>query len=211
MARVVRGHVAVVVASLMAASGSAHAGLIGVKLFESPDIFSGFLDVTYDASTDLFQAQGFSLTFDDGGGAQPIANGSFSLSATVAPGGVFVGGSVTILGTVGLFGPTLLTGSLTAMGFLDPPGGDLFDFLFTVTGGDLASHYGGIGATAAIILDANDGSDFDGTFQNSFDNLVNGLPGTGQGVADTGLPVPSPAALGVLVLGALVSRRRRQA
>jgi MYXO-CTERM domain-containing protein len=192
----------------LAAANAANADLLGFTLFESPDIFSGFIDVTYDADTNVFTADGFSLTYNDGVSQTAINNGHFNITATIDVGGVLLGGTVLIEGTFGLEGPTLLTGTLTAFGFEDPPGGDLFDFLFTVTGGSLATEFGGVGNTAGIILDVNNGPDVDGTFSHDFDNLDGGIPGTGQGVSDTGIPVPAPGSLALLALGLLGARRR---
>jgi len=52
-------------------------------------------------------------------------------------------GSIAIGGTIGL---TLLTGDLTDFGFgflFNDPGQDLFEFMWNVTGGTLASDFGG--------------------------------------------------------------------
>lgn len=207
MSLVSRLQSAAIVATLTAC-GSARADLLGITLNESPDIFSAFIDVTYDATTDVFTADGFSLTFDDGSGEEAIADGHFNITATIADGGVALGGSLTIEGSVDGYGPLLLSAVLDDFGFMDPPGGDLFDFLFTVTAGDLAEAFGGIGATIGVILDANNGADSNGLFNENFNNYHD-TPGTGQGVADTGA-IPGPSALALLALGLVRAGRRRQ-
>lgn len=194
-------------------SASARADLIGITLDPAPDIFSAFIDVEYDATTEVFVANGSSLTFNDGTGSQAITGGSFNITALILAGGTPISGSLYIDGDVGIYNSAilpLLTGTLSDFGFLDPPGGDLFDFTFIVTGGELAAPYfGGIGATIGVVLDVNDGMDFDGTFTTDFNNLVDNLAGTGQGVADTGV-IPAPSALGLIAMSMFAPRRRRR-
>ena len=194
---------------------SAQASLIGLTLQPYPDIASAFIDVTYNAGTDLFSASGFALTFNDDG-LNPnisITNGSFNLNATGNGSGGATAGSITIGGTIPGNGSPLLTGNLaggTNFGFLNA-GGDLFEFLFTVTGGSLAnSFYGGLGATFGVILDANFGAGgFTGNWNSNFNNN-GGQPGFGQGVADTAT-VPTPGVVSLLLAAACCgSRRRRQ-
>ena len=111
---------------------------------------------------------------------------------------------------------TLLTGTIgsTANDFGFPTGGGtLFEWRFTVTGGDLASYYGGVGTSGAgIILDGkfvDSGSiPFTGVFTSNFQNAS----GTSlNGVADTFVPEPATlAALGGAAIGTLRSRRARR-
>ena len=190
--------------------GSAEAALIPLNLAPTPDIFTRFTSLTYDAGSDLMTVTGASLTLDDGGGAVNITGGTLDIQADIGLGGVIGigGGTITITGTVGLFGPgVLLQGVLLDFGFLDAPGGELFEFLFEVTGGDLAigSLYGvpGPGSQFGVILDAVD-SNFDGTFDVDFAN-------SGAGFANV-RAVPGPATFVLLMLGAgaLGARKRRR-
>jgi hypothetical protein len=196
-------------------AGAAQAAPLNLTLPEFPDIFSGFIDVTYQAGTQAFQASGFALTLDDDGigGQENINNGLFNLSATINNTGVLQNGLLTIGGTVpGFNSGTLLTGLLTAFGF-QPTGGDPLEFLFAVTGGDLAGLYGGIGATGGVILSE---TGFGGSFGMNFDN-TGGNPGWGAGVSDTGAgPIPEPSTillfttgLGIIVSRAILHRRSK--
>jgi hypothetical protein len=189
-------------------TGSANAALIGLDLLEAPDVFSGFTDVQYTALSDEFLVTGESLSYDpDGIGApETIANGSFDITATVDDAGLASAGSIIIGGDIpglGVIGPDLLTGSLVDFGFEDPPGGAIFEFLFEVTGGDLAPDYGGAGALFGVILDINSNV-FDGTWLSDFETTG------GAGVADTAPLVPAPSVLALAALAPLAVRRRRR-
>ncbi len=200
-------------AAVMLSGVSVQAELLDLVLFDFPDVFSAFIDVTYDSGLKEFEAKGFAMTFDDNGDpAKDITSGDFNITAAIDNAGKLSGGTLTILGDVLGFGPTLLTADIVDFGFMDAPGGDLFNFLFITTGGDLAvPHFGGVGSTIGVTLDA-DGSDFDGFFTGDFDNLVNGVPGTGTGFGDTGVQVPAPGAvlLGMLGLSLAAAQRRRR-
>ena len=179
---------------------SVQATPLNLSLSNFPDIFSGAIDVTYTAATGSFSATGTALSFDDDGvgAAETIVAGGFALSATITNAGVLTGGTLTITGTVPTLGfnsGTLLTGTLTALGFSNT-GGDPLEFLFTVTGGDAAGLYGG---TGGIILSS---TSFPATlFNQDFNNLIAGIPGTGSGVSDTAVPVPEPTSLILLAIG----------
>jgi hypothetical protein len=187
----------------------AQGSLLGLALLDYPDITSGFTDVTYGAASDQFAASGFALSFDDDGtgSAENILNGVFSIDAAIDESGEPGPGTLVITGDVLGYGPDLLTASLTDFGFMDG-GGDIFEFLFEVTGGDLAipSLYGDPGSVVGLILDAT-GSDFGGTFDMDFDN-TGGMPGWGMGVSDTA-PIPEPSSLLLMLLAGALFRRRR--
>ena len=185
----------------------AMAGSLNLTLLDFPDLTSGFTDVSYAADTDLFSATGWALSLDDDGAGAPvnIDNGTFDITAVIDDQGVPVSGALTITGNVLAHGPTLLTGSLTAFGYLDG-GGDIFEFLFDVTGGDLAipSLYGSPGSVPlGVIMDAT-GSNFGGTFDVDFDNN-GGMPGWGNGVSDTA-PVPEPGSFVLLLVAVAFGR-----
>lgn len=194
----------VVVALLCA---QADASLIGLTK-STPDIFSDFITVSYNASSKTFTAQyGSPETLDTDkitSHDSDIINGSFTITAAVNNSGQATSGTLTIDGTIpsrGYNSGTLLTGTLTQFGYQNPPGGQVFDFIFTVTGGDMASLYG---SKAGVNL-SYVGNDFKGVFTSNFSN-------TGMGETDT-FSVPEPASMMVLAGGLLCAaiRRRRKA
>ncbi len=186
----------------------ADAGFIPLDLRNTPDILSGFIDVSYDAPSNELSVVGFALHLDDGHGpGHNIANGSFAITATIDEIGTAVGGALDIGGGVAGFGPSLLTANFIDFGF-DPGGGMLLELLFEVTGGDLALEYGGAGALVGVLLNMAGGG-YSGDFTRSFDNLIRGIAGTGRGVSDTAPLIPGPAVAALLLLGGLRRRRSR--
>jgi len=186
-------------ALLFVASGGGK--LLAAPLFltqQPPDLTSAFINVNYNAGTGMFTANGFptGLSLPPGYAVTP---GALSLNMAVNQAtGNLISGTLSITGTVpgaGLLSGTLLTGNISDFGFANG-GGEIFEFLVDVTGGDLA---GAFGSQAGMILDAND-SGFNGSFQGNFGNTQY------QGVSDTfAQPIPEPASvlvwLCVLVVG----------
>lgn len=187
-----------VAASIAMLAGPAQASLLNLDLL-LPDIESAFITVNYDATANLFTASGITLTLDFDGVAPPdqnIANGSFGINVFVDETGVLAaGGSLEITGTVLGFGPSLLTGDLVALGFMDS-GGEIFEFVFELTGGDLSVDFGSV---VGVILNAGN-SGFAGSFDVDFSN--SGF----AGVSDTA-PIPAPAT-GLLFMFAAALWRR---
>ncbi len=182
---------------------------------QDPDLSAQFLTVDYVASagtTGTLTATGWPTSFTITGTNTPdyceIDNGQYSLTAQITKTGQPISGTLDITGTIpGMSTPsgTLLTGQLSQFGFEPPPGGDIFEFMFNVTGGDLASYYNG---QAGIILTAT-GSGFDGNFMTSFSTQVSQAVSDNFGV----VPEPNTAILLVNVLAfglpALVYHRLR--
>jgi len=193
--------VTVCVSSLIfALAQSSYAAPLNLFMSTTPDIFSSFITVNYDATSDLFTASGLAMTYkpDAVTPSATIAGGSFALTATIDDAGIATAGSLSITGTVLGHGPSLLAGNLQNFGFLDAPGGEIFEFVFDNVTGDLAADYQG--APVGVILDASD-THFNGSWLNSFAN-------SGLGVSDTGM-VPEPCSLLLLTLGLPVIYRRR--
>jgi hypothetical protein len=196
-----------VIAGIALGGGAPASGAFidGFGLLDSPDVASRFIDVTFDAGTDAFVASGFALAYDDGTPpGDDIIDGSFLITASIADDGAAGAGSLDIGGTIGLLGPSLLTASLVDFGFSDA-GGMLLQFVFAVTGGDLAGAYGGVGALVGVSMDV-DSDGYPAGWTKSWDNN-DGVPGAGGGVADAAPLVPSPPTVALLAL-ALVGRRR---
>jgi hypothetical protein len=183
-------------------------------VLENPDISALSLTASYDASsgsTGTLTVTGWPTSFNITGTDTPdypyIDNGQYDLTAQITKTGQPISGTLDIGGTIpGLASSgTLLTGQLSQFGFESPPGGDIFEFLFNITGGDLASYYHG---QAGIILTAN-GSGFDGSFTTNFATAAS------QAIADNFAPgaVPEPTTaillLSILAVGlpALVRHR----
>jgi hypothetical protein len=177
-----------IAALALGVTGPAQASLLNLTP-ETPDIFSSFTDISYVDGTDTLVAKGTALTVDDDGVGAPegIVGGTFDLSAIIDDVGSLSGGSIIIGGTVASIGAnsgTLLTGTLTDIGFKDAGGGDPLEFLFSVTGGDLAGLYGG---TGGIILTGTGFTSWVTSFQNA--------SSTGMSDTFTVSPVPVPAAV----------------
>jgi len=211
MGPAVRGSVGVLAAAALALlwTTPASATPLQLELLQFPDVVSGFLDVTYSSGSDTLSISGFALELDDDGvgEALTIQGGLFDLTASIDAAGALSAGTLTISGAVpslGFDSGTLLTGVLTAFGFPDS-GGDPLEFVFAVTGGDLAGLYGT--GPAGLIVGQ---SGFGASFASDFDNLLGG-PGTGAGVSNAA-PVPEAGTallLGVALGGLGWSGRRR--
>lgn len=175
---------------------------LNLNLNAEPDIFSSFITVDYLAGSGVLTASGFANNLLTGGALNPIAGGSFDLSASIDNTGVLSGGTLAIGGTIaglGFNSGTLLTGNLTAFGF-DALGGDPLEFLFTATSGDALGLYSGLGG---IILS---GTGFGGSFNSDFASAAF------SAMADVGV-VPVPAAVwlfGSALLGLIGYNRRRK-
>jgi hypothetical protein len=172
---------------------AAHASPLNLVLSQTPDILVQLTDMEYDAGTDLFTADGLAVNLNDDGSPDLISGGNFSLSASIDDTGTLAGGTLSVTGTIAGLGynsGTLLTGNLTAFGFLDG-GGDPLEFLFEVTGGDAAGLYPSV--AGAILTSTGFGGigDFTTGFTNSGTGNVN--------IA----PVPLPAAVWLFVTGVL--------
>ncbi|MBT8130632.1 MAG: VPLPA-CTERM sorting domain-containing protein [Gammaproteobacteria bacterium] len=131
-----------------------------------------------------------------------IDSGLFTLDANISNSGGLNGGTITLGGTINSLGyssGTLLTGVLTDFGFVPgSDGGDPLEFLFSVTGGDLASLYGGTGGIIMGFTGATGdfGSDFSSAPFNASADVA-------------AVPVPAAVWLMFSALAGLASLRRR--
>ena len=172
--------------ALLFTSGRLNAESLNLNLNNQSDIVSGFLDVEYEED-DAVIVEGFALELDHDGDAStpgiPIVGGLIFLEAEIDADGDLYDGVFTITGEIPALnlGPgTLLEAELIDFGFR-PGGGDPFEFIYEVTGGDAADIYGSIGGRGGVILSR---TGFTGSFEDNFDNKINELSGTGMGVID---------------------------
>jgi len=174
---------------------------LSLTLQRSPDALSGFIDVSYNSTTDLFGASGFAfeLNNDGIGAAESIIGGTFDLNANINGSGVLGSGTIALGGkvpTLGYNSGTLLTGTLIDFGF--PSTGDPLEFVFNVTGGDAAGLFGS-GPIGVILSD----SGFEGNFTSSFDNRIGPFPGSAY--SNVAPVVPLPGSLWLMLAGIGVS------
>lgn len=181
----------------------------------TPDIESAFINVAYNGNntTGTLTASGFAnVLTPPGSPAGNISGGLFDITSTINFNAQTASGSLSIGGTIasqGFNSGTLLTGTFAhtaATPAFGADAGDPLEFLFEVTGGDAAGLYGGVGASAGVILSQ---SGYTGSFAGNFSSApFGGLADTfGQRVAG----VPLPGTLWLMLLGGswlLFSRRR---
>lgn len=174
------------VIALLLAPGHVNANSLNLNLNNQLDIVSGFVDVEYEED-DAVVANGFALELDHDGDPStpgiPIIGGLIYLEAEIDADGDLYDGEFYITGEIPSLnlGPgILLEAELVEFGF-QPGGGEPFEFIYEVTGGDAADIYGGIDALGGLILSR---TGFRGSFEEAFDNKINETSGTGMGVID---------------------------
>ena len=170
-------------ALVFGAVGSAQASLLGLTLNDSPDIMVGSIVTIYNQGTNAFTASGFPSQLFNGINTLSITDPrTFDINAFIDESGNLSSGTLTITGQIASLGlnGSLLTGNLTAFGWATV--NDPFEFLFDVTGGGLASLWGGNGGIGGIILSGH-----------GFDSWTKDWTSS-SAVADVGV-VPVPAAI----------------
>jgi len=192
-------------APLFLVSIAAQAAPLNLDL-QLPAINASYMSTDYDAGTGSFNVISSyvnTITFD--GSTENIASGGMSFSADISAGGLgdamLNSGSFSITGTSGLYNSgTLLTGNLTELGYANN-GNQTLEFMFNVTGGDLAGFYdAGFGGFNIFVSGYNDDN-----FNTSFSNTpYNGFA--------TIAPVPVPAAVwlfgsGLLAIAGIARRK----
>ena len=170
-----------------------------------PDFMASSLAVNYVPGSNRFAASGPTTAYQ-GGSVSLIGSGSYNLNAFINGSGVLTFGFLTISGDIGSGPETLLSGNLktgssgTAFGFESPPGGNTFEFLFTVTGGDpiVVNDFGGLGSSNhGVIVNAhfeNGGIPFNGAWTGFFRN--DGF----SGVSDIFVTIPEPSVVALFLI-----------
>lgn len=193
-------------ASALFFTANVQAAPLNLSLNPEPDTLSSFIDVTYDASTDVFNASGFATQLSYNSDIYSIDSGLFNLNAVIDELGTVTSSFLQINGTIAGLGynsGTLLEGSIIEFGFGT---NETLEFTFDVVGGDAAGIYAGLGG---IILKD---SGFSGNFTSNWGTDF------GEAAADTGVvsAVPEPSmyllmGLGLLTVMAAARRSRNQA
>lgn len=170
---------------------------------EDPDLYANNLTVGYvpsSSGTGTFSVEGYPSTFTIAGTNSQYTMSSstlYDLTAEINQStGQATSGTLAIEGTIMPLGATtgtLLTGNLSQFGY-QTAGGDSFEFVFNVTGGDLAPYYSGqIGVILAV-----PSSSFLGDFSTSFNN------GSSPAYSDNfSFPTAVPEPCSAVLLGAI--------
>lgn len=206
------------------ANSQATAQLLNLKPPTYPNFSAAYLTVQYTTNNGIFEATGNAYDYADTY-VDPNTNetdwvgADFNLTAYITSTGNLTNGTLTIAGDLGDGNgyTDLLTGSLTtgAEGTAFGATNDVhtaaeFQFLFTITGGTLASDYGGVNAPVGYFDFFPDGSSkpFSGSWTSDFNN-----DGAGYGDVQA-VPEPSSFLLllfaGALCAAASILRRPRR-
>ena len=147
--------------TLALAASNAHAGMmlnldLGFPDINAQESLIRFGGLSGSSGSFMVQSQTLAITFVEGGPKSTINNGNLTINALIDDQGGLVSGDIAIVGDLGFRSRGLLTGSLTAFGFNVVPSGfqefGVFEFLFDVTGGSLATDFGAVGG---VILTGN--------------------------------------------------------
>jgi len=190
---------------ILGVSAASQAGPLGVTVDPYPDIQSGFITTTYNATTGAFSANGWALTLDTGTGGQNITT-NFRLNATIDKSGVASAGSLTIGSAAA---PLVYTANLIAFAFNAVQGGAM-EFLFgPATGSYVPSIYSD---SKPLDLQLAAGVGFMGTFATGFTSSSGTAELRGDPPPPTATPEPSALLLmlvaGVGLLGATTHAHR---
>lgn len=196
----------------------ASASPLGLDLEDTPEFFTSFIQVTYDAATDQLSMLGFPGQFDPGDGNPPITLDQslnlFTLNAEILADGSLIAGQLTFLSGE-LFAATpsapiiVLEGDLGDIGF-DTSNQEL-EFTFFPTGGPAASLFS---ASSSGIIINNTGLPNTNAFTSNWTNVSNGQ---GNGFAnlapltsDAVIPEPAGYALfvGIALIGFIFIKRK---
>ena len=181
---------------VLGVSAASQAGPLGVSVDSYPDIMSGFITTTYNATTGAFNAGGWALTLDTGTGQQNITT-NFRLTATIDKSGAASVGSLTIGSAAA---PLLYTANLISFAFSAVQGGAM-EFIFgPATGSYVPSIYSD---SKPLDLQMSPGTGFMGTFATGFTSSSGTAELRGDPPA-TGTPEPSSLLLMMVAAAGLL-------
>lgn len=157
---------AVAMAGMSFSAVAAPNELLGIQT-GNPDIYyisSPGQGCNYDGANLEITSTPLTLTVTSGDLPQFFTGATLTINAAIDASGVFSTGDLTVTGVVGsTYGSPVLTGSVTNYGIADFGATDRVEFTFNVTGGSLATDFGGIGAEGGAIV-AMEGSTYVGDF-----------------------------------------------
>jgi hypothetical protein len=123
---------------------------------------------SYDGTTLTITATPLTMTLISGATPDFITGGTLTITADIDSSGTFSTGSITVTGVAGAFSSPLVTGTVTNYGIADLGlTADRSEFTFTVTGGSLATDYGGAGIEGGVIT-TMENSTYAGSFASNW-------------------------------------------
>jgi hypothetical protein len=191
---------------------------INMPTVAPPDVFAFGMGFSYDATTKVLYGSGWAGSFVDNTNSlhffdftPPAPTPTLTINALINNDGSLVSGTLSVVGSLPTLGGgvsgTLITGTLIAFGFNDPPAasGDPLQFLFQLNGPGLLNYMypsGRAGFTAAGTGPSNN-------YAANWDNVGVGSSAFGD-LQDAPIPEPSSLLLMGSGLGAALLWRRRR-
>jgi hypothetical protein len=188
---------------VLSLSSPSQATPLDVPLQPYPAILAGFITSSYNATTGVFEARGWTTTLDTGNGAgQQSFMNEFLLRANISKTGVASNGLLQI----GTGGSLLNSTALVAFGY-DKAVGGMIEFLFAPVSGSMVAS-GLYEPTKPIdVLLYGMGTRFPGNFNNTWASTNNSAQIKVDPPA-TSVPEPATLTLMMLAAGVLVTRER---
>jgi len=215
-----------VVILVLCGCGLASATPLNLTFAALPDLFTNQITGIYNVGTSALTIEGLSVSLQTTAAIPSCAStacsisnsaplgfgGNFLINASVNSSGNLIAGTdnLTVTGNIATLGDgtPLLTANLDQFGYTTGAQAGVYDFVFTITGGSVASVYGGTGQLLDVIVSDGGANGLPGVFTSSFTT-------TTLGAADIKAPAtPEPASMLLLlsgggILGLLRKRLRK--